>query len=206
MAGIERMGKLLTVTEIVNRVGVWVGGLLLFFTSAMIAVEVVLRKVFSISMGGADEISSYVLAISCSWAFGYALLRKAHIRIDIFYAKMSQRLQSLLDLLSLLIFLIYQVPLVYFAWLVVKTSIVRHSAANTPLHTPLWIPQGLWFLGLVCFLLTTVVLLVVSVGRLARGDLEGARALTGPNTIEDEIKEEKVAPSGAETAPTGGSR
>ncbi|SHI08000.1 TRAP-type mannitol/chloroaromatic compound transport system, small permease component [Desulfofustis glycolicus DSM 9705] len=206
MAGIERMGKLLSLTEIVNRVGVWVGGLLMFFTSAMIAVEVVLRKVFAISMGGADEISSYVLAISCSWAFGFALLRKAHIRIDIFYAKMGQRLQSLLDLLSLLTFLVYQIPLVYFAWLVVKTSIIRNSAANTPLHTPLWIPQGLWFLGLVCFLLTTVVLLVSSVARLARGDLEGARALTGPNTIEDEIKEEGASLPEAKTPSDGGFR
>ncbi|MBE0584674.1 MAG: TRAP transporter small permease subunit [Desulfofustis sp.] len=200
------MRKLLIVTENINRVGVWIGGLLMFLTSGMIAVEVVLRKVFAISMGGADEISSYVLAISCSWAFGYALLRKAHIRIDIFYAKMPQRLQSLLDIMALLAFLIYQVPLVYFAWLVVKTSIIRSSAANTPLHTPMWIPQGLWFVGLVCFLLTTVVLLIATLGRLAQGDRAGARALAGPNTIEDEIKEEGAALPAAETQPAGGPR
>lgn len=184
------MTKLLTITEYINRIGVWVGGLLLFLTSVMIAVEVILRKVFTVSMGGADEISSYALAISCAWAFGFALLRKAHIRIDIFYTRLPERLQSLLDVLSMVVFLIYQVPLVYFAWLVVKTSIVRHSAANTPLQTPLWIPQGLWFSGLLFFLVTTLVLLAASLVRLCKGDVSGSRRLIGPSSLEDEIKEE----------------
>ena len=70
----------------------------------------------------------------------------------------------------------------------------------------MWIPQGLWFLGLVCFLLTTVVLLLASIGRLARGDLEGARALAGPNTIEDEIKEESASLSKSKTVTAGGSQ
>jgi TRAP-type C4-dicarboxylate transport system permease small subunit len=184
------MNKVLAFTEILNRAGVWVGGLLLFLTSGMIAVEVLLRKLFSISMGGADELSSYVLAISCSWAFGFALLRKAHIRIDILYTRLPEKVRSVLDVLSLLTFLVYLTPLVYFAYWVVETSVIRHSKANTPLQTPLWIPQGLWLAGLTVFLFTIIVLLVGTIIRLAKNDVTGAQQLSGPNTLEEEIEEE----------------
>jgi TRAP-type C4-dicarboxylate transport system permease small subunit len=184
------MDKIVRIVEQINCLGVWIGGGLLFLTSGMIAVEVVLRKVFSISMGGADELSSYVLAISCSWAFGFALLRKAHIRIDIFYSRMSPRVRSLLDILSLAVFMVYLTPLVYFASLVVKTSLIRNSAANTPLHTPLWIPQGIWFLGLVLFFFTTLILLVAAVTKLISRDLSGLNRLAGATTLEEEIEEE----------------
>lgn len=184
------MNKVLAFTELLNRVGVWVGGTLLFVVSIMIGVEVVLRKAFSISMGGADELSSYVLAISCSWAFGYGLLRKAHIRIDILYTRLPAGARSILDILSLFAFLAYLTPLVYFASLVVKTSLMRDSTANTPLQTPLWIPQGLWLAGLVVFLLTIVVLLTGTVCRLIDKDTAGARQLSGPTTLEEDIEEE----------------
>jgi len=184
------MNKVLLFTERLNRLGVWVGGTLLLLTSAMIAVEVVLRKVFSISMGGADELSSYVLAISCSWAFGFALMRKAHIRIDVLYSRLPEKFCSALDVLSLLTFLAYLTPLVYFATLVVKTSIIRESTANTPLQTPLWIPQGIWLAGLMVFLFTIVILLIETISRLVKKDTAGARQLSGPTTLKEEIEEE----------------
>jgi TRAP-type C4-dicarboxylate transport system permease small subunit len=184
------MNKILAFTEILNRAGVWVGGTLLFLTSIMIAVEVVLRKLFSVSMGGSDELSSYVLAISCSWAFGFALLRKAHIRIDILYTRFPERVRPFLDILSLLTFLAYLAPLVYFAFWVVQTSVIRESTANTPLQTPLWIPQGIWLAGLMVFLFTAIVLLVGTIIRLVKKDITGAHQLSGPTTLEEEIEEE----------------
>jgi len=184
------MDKILAFTERLNLVGVWVGGTLLFLTSIMIAVEVVLRKLFSISMGGSDELSSYVLAISCSWAFGFALLRKAHIRIDILYTRFPEKARPFLDVLSLLTFLAYLAPLIYFAFWVVQTSVIRESTANTPLQTPLWIPQGIWLAGLVVFLFTVIVLLVATIMRLVKKDFTGAYQLSGPTTLEEEIEEE----------------
>jgi len=184
------MNYILGFTKWLNLAGVWGGGILLLLTSGMIAVEVILRKVFSISMGGADELSSYVLAISCSWAFGFALMRKAHIRIDILYTRLPSGWRSALDILSLLTFLLYLVPLVYFASIVVKTSVLRESTANTPLQTPLWIPQGIWLAGLVVFLFTTTVLLATTIYRLYKKDFVGARQLTGPTTLQEEIEEE----------------
>ncbi len=94
------------------------------------------------------------------------------------------------DFMSLFAFLIYLTPLVYFAFLVMKTSVLRSSTANTPLQTPLWIPQGLWLAGLVVFLFTVIVLLVVTITRIVKKDMSGAQRLVGPSTLEEEIEEE----------------
>lgn len=183
------MAAMLNLMRKINRLGVWIGGTLMIMTSVLIAIEVVLRKLFSISIGGSDELSSYVLAIGCSWAFGFALMEKAHIRIDILYTKLTGKLKACLDLFSLLIFLCYAVPLVYFSGLVFKISLAKGSTANTPLQTPLWIPQGIWVLGLIVFLITLLVMLISTVTHLLRGDLNGALAISGPTTLDEEIKE-----------------
>ena len=82
------MSGLLHKTEKISQVAAWCSGLLLFLAAIMIAVEVILRKAFAYSIGGADELSSYALAISCTWGFSYALFRKSHIRIDVLYSRL----------------------------------------------------------------------------------------------------------------------
>jgi TRAP-type C4-dicarboxylate transport system permease small subunit len=179
--------------DIVNRLGTWTAwasGFLLFLTALMIAVEVVLRKFFAISMGGADELSYYALAISSSWTFGYALLRKAHIRIDVLYIKMPSGLRSFLDILALVLFGFCSSIISYFAFKVLQTSIERRSVANTPLGTPLWIPQGLWLAGLAFLTLVILVILCGTIYRLLKGDPQGAHALSGTSTLKEEIDEE----------------
>jgi TRAP-type mannitol/chloroaromatic compound transport system permease small subunit len=125
--------------------------------------------------GGADEISYYALAISSSWTFGYALMRKAHIRIDVLYTRMSSNARIALDLLSLTLFGACASIATYFAFFVLQTSIRRGSVANTPLGTPLWIPQSLWFAGLVFLCLVILVLLAGTIYRTMCTKMQRAR-------------------------------
>ncbi len=184
------MNKLTSLGNRLSTWAAWIGGGLLFCAAILIAVEVTLRKVFSISMGGADELSSYALAISCSWTFGYALFQKAHIRVDVLYTRLPKSIQHVLDILSLGLFALYMLMLSYFAFWVLHTSVVRHSVANTPLSTPLWIPQGLWFVGIVGFTLTTLVLLAGTLYHLITGSPEKAARLSSTSTLKEEIEEE----------------
>lgn len=139
---------------------VYICGGLLFGSVALISVEVFLRKFFLISLGGVDEISSYILGICISWALAYVLFEKMHIRIDVLYNKMGSKVKSLLDILSMLMTLIFISFLTYFALNVLLTSIDKSSTANTPLGTPLWIPQSLWVFGFVFFLVVVLLLFV----------------------------------------------
>ena len=180
------MTNILRLMERFSRYCVWLCGFLLVATSVLIAVEVILRKFFAVSMGGADEISSYVLAILCTWSLGFALFHKAHVRIDILYIKLPPKARAFLDCLSLALFLVYMTILSYFGYLVLETSIIRDSTANTPLQTPMWIPQSLWLFGLVSFTLIIVAILAGTVYYLLKGDLATARKLGGSSSLEAE--------------------
>ncbi|MEJ5357049.1 MAG: TRAP transporter small permease [Desulfobacterales bacterium] len=193
------MDRLIRLTGEVAKWAAWLSGALLFLTAVLIALEVVLRKIFAISLGGADEISNYVLAVTSSWTFGYALLRKAHIRIDALYLRLGRGMRVGLDLASLVLFTLCAALITGYAFQVLATSIQRRSVANTPLATPLWIPQGLWFAGLLLLLLTVLVLLAGTVARLVAGDVPGAQRLAGATDVREEIEESgSAAASGAE--------
>ncbi len=189
------MSRLIRLTETLSTFAAWMSGALLFLTAVLIAVEVVLRKIFAISLGGADEISNYVLAVTSSWTFGYALLRKAHIRIDALYLRFGRGLRVALDVSALVLFALCAALITAYAFQVLATSILRRSVANTPLATPLWIPQGLWFAGLALLLFTVLVLLAGTLARLAAGDVPGAQRLSGTTDVREEIEESGSAAS-----------
>jgi TRAP-type mannitol/chloroaromatic compound transport system permease small subunit len=57
----------------------------------LIAVEIVMRRTVGTSPGLSFEYSGYVLGISASWSFAYALFHKAHIRIDAAYVRFAPK-------------------------------------------------------------------------------------------------------------------
>lgn len=147
-------------------------GILLFASVLFIGAEVILRKFFLISLGGADEISGYILGICITWSLGYVLFEKMHIRIDIIYAKISQRLQRVCDLIAMVITFAFISILSYFSFTVFWTSVQKGSLANTPLATPLWIPQLAWLLGFGFFFIVVLVLLIKAIRALMQGKVD----------------------------------
>ncbi|NQY22898.1 MAG: C4-dicarboxylate ABC transporter permease [Arcobacter sp.] len=141
-------------------------GILLFASVLLISADVVLRKFFSFSFGGADELSSYVLGILISWSLSYVLFEKMHIRIDIIHNKVSLRFKHLFDVIAMSFTFCFSTLLTYYSFDVLYTSILKNSTANTPLGTPLWIPQGIWWLGFLFFSLVVFVLLLKAIKSL----------------------------------------
>ena len=62
------MQRLQTAAEGISRVGAIVGGAMLLVASILICIDITLRYAFAITLGGADELSGYALAISSAWA------------------------------------------------------------------------------------------------------------------------------------------
>lgn len=160
----------------------------------MIGVEVILRRFFALSIGGADEISSYVLAIICSWSLGYALYHKSHIRIDVLYYYLPAVARTILDTLALALFLVYMSTITYYAWDLLYVSILRGSTANTPLQTPMWIPQSIWFAGLAGFTLIIAGMLIALIYYQLKGDLHSAESIAGASTIIDDVTPDNITP------------
>lgn len=183
------MKNLIKKVEKISQIASWGGGLLLLLTALLIATEIICRKVFSFSFGGTDELSSYTLAISCSWGFAFALFKKSHIRIDMLYRLLPLWLRHYLDILSLVLFLVFLGFVSWFSFLVVHVSTTKHSVANTPLATPLWIPQSLWLAGLLWFALTIALLLVFTIYRQITGTRSKGEDFASIVTLEEEIEE-----------------
>lgn len=183
------LGRLLRFAETLSRIAVWVGGALTLGAVFLISYDILARKFFNVTVGGADEISSYVFAISTSWALAFVVLQRANVRVDVLYERLPVRVSAFLDWLSLVALSVFLVVLTYHAYSVAETSFVRNAAANTPLATPLWIPQGLWVLGLVWMCVVLALMLTRASVAMVTGDLAAVKALCGVRSTKEEAEE-----------------
>ena len=74
----------------------WLGtlfGLIFVALALVVTVETVVRKVFNVSLQGADELGGYSLAFGATVAFSLALMGRSHIRVDVFHDRLPARLQ-----------------------------------------------------------------------------------------------------------------
>jgi TRAP-type mannitol/chloroaromatic compound transport system permease small subunit len=106
-----------------------VSWLVLVFT-LVLGYEIVLRYVFNAPTKWAFDIS-YMLGGTYFWlGAGYTMLKKKHVRIDIFYRKFSSQKKALADIFFSLIFffplwgiLLYKlIPYVYLSWVTNERS------------------------------------------------------------------------------------
>jgi len=172
---------------------VWLGGALTLASVFLICFDVLARKFFGFTTGGADELSGYAFAISTSWALAFATLQRANVRVDVLYQKLPVRLSAVLDWISLVALAVFIAYLTYYAYGVAQTSWDQHSAANTPLATPLWIPQGLWTLGLIWMCLVLALMLLRSAIAFVTGDLDMVKVICGLRSSVEEAEEEAAA-------------
>lgn len=140
-------------------------GAVLALTVAFILVDISLRQLGN-SLGGSDEISGYVMAVTASWGLSYTLLERAHVRIDLLRLRMASTGRACLDMLSIAALAITVTVVAFQAWPVLGKSLQSDAHANTPLATPLWIPQTIWFAGWVWFAVTALTMLVCGIGLL----------------------------------------
>jgi TRAP-type C4-dicarboxylate transport system permease small subunit len=176
--------------ERISRVAVWIGGAALLLCAFMVSGDVIMRKLFSITMSGSDEISGYAFAAATTWAYSYCLLHRSHIRIDALYNVLPVWLRSVLDALGLALLLYYMTYLTNKAFDVFLTSWQRDSVSITTLSVPQWIPQLLWLTGLCWFVLTLAFLLVYVLLSLALRDFSTIQSVAGAMSTDKQIDEE----------------
>ena len=101
------MDRLIERLRTFSRYGAWFGGALIVVAAVIVAIEVLIRKFFNLTIGGADELSGFALAISSAFAFSYALLERAHVRIDSVYVLMPSPIRAILDISGLIVFILF---------------------------------------------------------------------------------------------------
>src|SRR5215212_3605392 len=147
--------------------GLWIGGALILLAAVLIGIDVLMRKFLNRSIGGADELAGYALAIGTAWGLGAALVDRAHIRIDSLYVLLPQKLRLLLDIAALVLLTGFFGLMTWHGFGVVSQSWTSGSRSQSALETPTVIPQFLWIAGLTAFVVIGAILLVDAVRIMA---------------------------------------
>lgn len=183
---------LITNAEKISRYAVWAGGAMIIFAAFMVTVDALIRKLFNVTLGGADEISGYLFAISTAWAMPYALLHRANVRIDAAYILLPPWVRALLDLFGLILMSFFIIMLTWRASALLIDNVSIHALSVTPLHMPLGIPQSFWLAGWVLFSACLILVTLGVVNALFRRDLARVQELAGALSLEEELEEEQI--------------
>jgi TRAP-type C4-dicarboxylate transport system permease small subunit len=184
------MGSSLAGMRRLTQWGLWFGGALVLLAALLIGVDVLLRKFFTRSIGGADELAGYALAIGSAWGLAAALVDRAHIRIDSLYMLLPSAFRIALDLAGLALLISFFAMVAWHGGGVDKQSWTSGSRSQSDLQTPTVIPQVLWIAGLVLFVLVGLVLILEALVRLKAGDRAGAARTIGTRSAEEEVEGE----------------
>jgi TRAP-type mannitol/chloroaromatic compound transport system permease small subunit len=166
------------------------GGWMILAAAALVAVDVVVRKLAAVTVGGADELSGYALAIGSTWSFAFVMVNRGNVRIDALYQHLPRRVAAACDLLAVLALLAFASLVAWHGWGVMSYAWTIGSRSNTSLAVPLAIPLALWWTGYAWFVACGILLLARSVTALAAGDLAAVNRLIGARSVQEEAADE----------------
>ena len=168
----------------------WLFGALLVALSLFVALETALRKLFGVSLQGADELGGYVLAVGGALSFTVALIERAHVRIDFLYARLPPAVRAAIDALSALSLAALGLFFARYGWPVMRDTIAYGSTAPTAWATPMIWPQSIWYGALLGFTLASLWTAVRAVRWLVTGRREALERALRPRDLREELDEE----------------
>ncbi|MEO1749103.1 MAG: TRAP transporter small permease, partial [Pseudomonadota bacterium] len=145
-----------------SRLLAWIGGGMLLGASALVTVDVLARRLFNTTLGGADEITGYCFAVGTSLSLAFALFERAHIRIDAAYQFMPTRIRITLDIIGVAALTGFTALIAWMGWGLVADTLQYNSRSITPLNVPLAIPQIPWLMGWFFAVVAGVLLLITA--------------------------------------------
>ena len=179
-----------SVKEHIENVLAWIFGGTFLALAAVVTVETLARKLFNISLQGADELGGYSLAVGSTIAFSLALMGRNHIRVDVFHEMMPRGVQAFLNWFSIVSLAAFGIFVAWVATKVIADTMAYGSTAQTPWATPLIWPQSVWYAGLVIFALVATGYALRATGLLATRRIDTLNHDFHPKSAKEELKEE----------------
>lgn len=182
------MESLLRAVEHVAATLALVAGVAIAVLAVLITIDIVGRDFFGWSIQGTDEIGGYVLAFVGSLGMALTLLRRGHPRIELFFRFFPQMLRDGLHALAQVAMAAFAVFMAWHAWGELQTTLRFGAITNTPLQTPLWVPQAVWLTGMVFFALTACLAAVHAIVLLVT-DRPSVERRYGTPTVDEEVSQ-----------------
>ena len=158
--------------------------------AVLVTVETASRKLFNVSLQGADELGGYALAVGSTIAFSLALMGRNHIRVDVFHELLPRKAQAALNWMAIVSIAALAIFIDLVALKVVTDTLQYHSTAQTPWATPLIYPQAVWYVGLVIFSLLATGYALRATFLLFTGRTADVLHEFQPKSAKEELKEE----------------
>lgn len=148
---------------IIDSISDWAGKLFAFVVLAAIlatVVAVIMRYVFNAPPIWGLELSVYLCGITYLMGGAYAELTKAHVRIDIIYARWSPRVRAIVDLVTKPVFFFGVATLFWLGLEWTLEAFVKGTTSGTPWSPPVWPIRSFIVLGSLLLLLQGIATLV----------------------------------------------
>ncbi len=166
------------ISEKLNKLAVASSGIFIVIIGFIVTYEVIMRYVFISPTTWVMETSIY-LNIACVFlAGGFTLRDKMHIRVDTFICRFSNRNQTLLQLISLLLGLIYCSVLTWKGAELGIYSFRIGEVSPTVLHIPVFLSYSCIALGGGLLILEFIVQIMGEILTLRKGGREGEKTGT----------------------------
>jgi TRAP-type C4-dicarboxylate transport system permease small subunit len=182
--------KAVSMKERVETLLATVFGMVFLGLAALVTVETASRKLFNVSLQGADELGGYALAVGSTIAFSLALMGRNHIRVDVFHELLPRKAQATLNWVAIVSLAVFAIFIDYVALKVVADTLQYRSTAQTPWATPLIYPQAVWYVGLVIFSLVATGYALRATLLLFTGRTVDVLHEFQPKSAKEELKEE----------------
>ena len=152
--------KLAKLAGVISAIGICIAIVLIFF-------NVVMRFVVDSPTEWGNEFACYLLLLIGAFGVVYALLLERHIRADILYIRLPQRVQAITDLVTLSLSLVFCVAGAWKSFELVLKAF-RGGWVHQPLYlVPVWITYAVVALSFVLLCLALISKLYERLSRTA---------------------------------------
>jgi len=137
----------LHVIDIINE---WTGRIfapLISVLALVVFYEVMARYLFNRPTSWAHDVSSFFLIALTMGGFGYTLLHKAHVNMDVLYVRFPTRTRAILDVISFPLFFIFCAVLVWKGFDMALTSIDKLETTTSPFRGPMYLVKPMVPIG-----------------------------------------------------------
>jgi TRAP-type C4-dicarboxylate transport system permease small subunit len=107
-------------------------------TMAGLIVFTATKRFFGHAPLWADEISTYLLEIVILFGMSYTLLLDRHMRIDIIFVRLPYRVQTILNIITSILTLLFFAVLIWKGTSLTAEHYVQGARTYTNMRTPLW--------------------------------------------------------------------
>jgi TRAP-type mannitol/chloroaromatic compound transport system permease small subunit len=148
-----------------------------FFVALILALLVILivydatsRYMFSSGSTAMQELEWHFFDIVILLSIAFALKNDAHVRVDIFYAHFRKKVQIIIDILSIILFILpLSFLIIYVGVGFVELSFIQHEASSDPGGLPFrWIVKSLMPLAFFMLSLQALKELIVKIKELRK--------------------------------------